>query len=110
MNKICFATAALLFSYALPMDAQQLSSPEIRELLVKIRERRASNPHVQADFREEKAVHLMNRPIVSSGKVWFEPPNKFRREVRGSSPSITVSSGKELWIYYPNFKSAEHYE
>jgi outer membrane lipoprotein-sorting protein len=29
--------------------------------------------------------------------------------VKGSSPSVTVSSGRELWIYYPNFKSAERY-
>jgi outer membrane lipoprotein-sorting protein len=29
--------------------------------------------------------------------------------VKGNSPSITVSSGRELWIYYPNFKSAERY-
>ena len=92
------------------MAAQPLSPQGVQGLLVKVRERRASAPHVQADFREEKTIHLMARPLVGTGKVWFEPPNKFRREVRGSSPSITVSDGKELWIYYPNFKSAEHYQ
>ena len=46
---------------------------------------------------------------MSSGTVWFQPPNKFRREVKGNSPSVTVSDGRELWIYYPNFKSAERY-
>ena len=51
----------------------------------------------------------MKKPVVSSGAVWFQPPNKFRREVKGTSPSITVSDGRELWIYYPNFKSAERY-
>jgi outer membrane lipoprotein-sorting protein len=51
----------------------------------------------------------LNKPIVSSGKIWFRAPNKFRREVGGNSPSITVSNGRDLWIYYPNFKSAEHY-
>ena len=51
----------------------------------------------------------MNKPITSSGKVWFQAPNKFRREVRGNSPSMTVSDAQQLWIYYPNFKSAEHY-
>jgi outer membrane lipoprotein-sorting protein len=51
----------------------------------------------------------MKKPIVSSGTVWFHPPNKFRREMKGNSPSITVSDGRELWIYYPNFKSAERY-
>ena len=54
-------------------------------------------------------IRLMKNPVVSSGTVWFQTPNKFRREVKGNSPSITVSSGRELWIYYPNFKSAERY-
>jgi outer membrane lipoprotein carrier protein len=51
----------------------------------------------------------MKNPITSSGTVWFQTPNKFRREVKGNSPSITVSDGRDLWIYYPNFKSAERY-
>ena len=51
----------------------------------------------------------MNKPISSTGKVWFQPPNKFRREVTGNSPSVTVSDGQTLWIYYPKFKSAERY-
>src|SRR5207244_9129946 len=66
-------------------------------------------PYVEADFQEEKMMRLMNRPLVSAGKAWFEAPNKFRREVKGNSPSITVSDGQQLWIYYPNFKSAERY-
>ena len=51
----------------------------------------------------------MKKPIVSSGRVWFQPPNKFRREAGGNSPSLTVSDGHQLWIYYPNFKSVERY-
>jgi outer membrane lipoprotein carrier protein len=51
----------------------------------------------------------MKKPVVSSGTVWFQPPNKFRREVKGNSPSVSVSDGHDLWIYYPNFKSAERY-
>jgi len=54
-------------------------------------------------------MRLLNKPIVSSGKIWFHAPNKFRREVVGNSPSVTVSNGRDLWIYYSNFKSAEHY-
>jgi len=54
-------------------------------------------------------LYLMKKPVVNSGKVWFQPPNKFRREVKGNSPSLTVSDGRQLWIYYPNFKSAERY-
>lgn len=102
--------AFLILSFAIAnSSAQQLSQSEVRGLLGRIRDQRVSTPDVQADFREEKSMRLMNKPIASTGHVWFEPPNKFRREVKGNSPSITVSDGKQLWIYYANFKSAEHY-
>src|SRR5213595_544566 len=82
-----------------------LSESELNNLLAAIRQNRTT----QADFQEQRMIRLMKKPILSSGKVWFQPPNKFRREVKGSSPSLTVSDGRQLWIYYPNFKSAERY-
>jgi chaperone LolA len=89
--------------------AQSLSEADVKNLLARVAERRASSPDVRADFQEQKTMHLLNKPIVSSGKIWFHAPNKFRREFTGNSPSVTVSNGRDLWIYYPNFKSAEHY-
>ena len=89
--------------------AQSLSETDVKNLLARIAERRASSPDVRADFQEQKTMHLLNKPIVSSGRIWFHAPNKFRREITGNSPSVTVSNGRDLWIYYPNFKSAEHY-
>ena len=90
-------------------SADPLSPAELKALLARIGENRAAAPQVQADFQEEKSVHLLNKPITSSGKMWFQAPNKFRREAKGNSPSITVSDGQQLWIYYPKFQSAEHY-
>lgn len=89
--------------------AEPLAPNDLKALLGRIREKRAAAPQVQADFQEEKTLRMMNKPVVSSGKVWFQAPNKFRREVRGNSPSTTVSDGTQLWIYYPKFQSAEHY-
>jgi outer membrane lipoprotein carrier protein len=86
-------------------DGAPLSESELKNLLAAIRQNRST----QADFQEQRVIRLMKNPVLSSGTVWFQPPNKFRREVKGNSPSITVSSGRELWIYYPNFKSAERY-
>ena len=86
-------------------DSAPLSEADLKNLLAGIRQRR----NTQADFQEERVIRLMKKPILSSGKVWFQPPNKFRREVKGNSPSLTVSDGRQLWIYYPNFKSAERY-
>ena len=100
---------SLVFLAIAAAQAEPLSPPEVKALLDQIRARRAGAPQLQADFQEEKTVHLMNKPISSAGKVWFQKPNKFRREVKGNSPSITVSDGQQLWIYYPKFQSAEHY-
>ena len=82
-----------------------ISEGDLKNLLAGIRQNRST----QADFQEERAIRLMKKPILSSGRIWFQPPNKFRREVKGNSPSVTASDGRQLWIYYPNFKSAERY-
>jgi len=108
MHRILLALLGFTFFAALAY-AEPLSPGDVKNLLGRIREKRVAAPHVQADFQEDKVIHLLNKPITSSGKVWFQAPNKFRREVRGNSPSVTVSDGQQLWIYYPNFKSAEHY-
>jgi len=86
-------------------NSAPVSEADLKNLLASIRQNRIT----QADFREQRMIRLMRNPILSSGKVWFQPPNKFRREVKGNSPSLTVSDGRQLWIYYPNFKSAERY-
>jgi outer membrane lipoprotein carrier protein len=104
MHKILLIVAGFicLTSFA---NSAQLSDSEVKNLLARIQQNRIT----QADFQEQRVIRLMKKPVVSSGKVWFQPPNKFRREVKGSSPSLTVSDGHQLWIYYPNFKSAERY-
>jgi len=86
-------------------NSAPVSEADLKNLLASIRQNRIT----QADFQEQRMIRLMRSPILSSGKVWFQPPNKFRREVKGNSPSLTVSDGRQLCIYYPNFKSAERY-
>jgi outer membrane lipoprotein carrier protein len=99
---LCFVLCPLV-------NAEPLSPADVKDLLARVREKRVASPQMHADFQEEKVIRLMNKPIVSAGQVWFQAPNKFKREVKGSSPSVIVSDGQQLWIYYPNFKSAERY-
>jgi outer membrane lipoprotein-sorting protein len=99
-------TAIFLFAAVVCItNGAPLSEADLKSLLAGIRQNRSN----QADFQEQRIIRLMKKPILSSGKVWFQSPDKFRREVKGSSPSLTVSDGRQLWIYYPNFKSAERY-
>jgi outer membrane lipoprotein carrier protein len=95
----------LAFALASVATSTPISDSELKNLLAAIRQNRST----QANFQERRVIRLMKNPVLSSGTVWFQPPNKFRREVKGNSPSVTVSDGRELWIYYPNFKSAERY-
>lgn len=108
-KKLHATTFAILFGLLAAIQAEPLSPPDVKALLGRIKEKRAGAPQIHADFQEEKAIKMMNKPVVSAGKVWFQAPNKFRREVKGNSPSVTVSDGQQLWIYYPKFQSAEHY-
>src|SRR5213594_2021992 len=103
--RVCMLAALAFAALTSIGKTAPLSEADLKNLLAGIRQNRST----QAEFQEERVIRLMNKPILSSGKVWFQPPNKFRREVEGSSPSLTVSDGRELWIYYPNFKSAERY-
>jgi outer membrane lipoprotein-sorting protein len=90
-------------------DAQLLSPAEREQTLHRLAELRAKSPFLQADFSEEKTSRLMSKPIKSQGTVWFQTPDKFRREIKGRNPSVTVSDGRAMWIYYPNFNEAELY-
>ena len=100
------ASATLVFAALLSAaKTAPLSEAELKNLLAGVRQNRST----QADFQEERVIRLMKKPVVSSARISFQPPNKFRREVKGNAPSVTVSDGRQLWIYYPNFKSAERY-
>jgi len=88
---------------------EPLSPQERVALLAKMEEIKTKHPSMQAEFTEERTSRLLKKPVSSSGTIAFQTPNKFRREVGGSSPSLTVSNGSVLWLYYPNFKEAELY-
>jgi chaperone LolA len=104
MRPLMYAILAIV-AVAFIATSAPISDSDLKNLLAAIRQNRTT----QADFQEQRVIRLMKNPITSSGRIWFQPPNKFRREVKGNSPSVTVSDGHELWIYYPNFKSAERY-
>ncbi len=68
MRKILFTILGLILLSGF-VSAGALSSADIKNLVARIREKRAQAPQAQADFEEEKVVHLLNKPITSSGKV-----------------------------------------
>jgi outer membrane lipoprotein-sorting protein len=105
----CAALFSLVFGPNPAPAAEELSLPERTALLQQLREVHAREPDFEAAFTEERTSHLLNKPVVSEGSVYFSVPDKFRREVRTPSPSTTVSDGHTMWIYYPTFNEVEIY-
>jgi len=107
----CLVCAALGFVLlpTLTTAAEPLTPPERAELLGRLQALHAQFPSFEAAFSEQRTSRLLKKPLVSDGTIVFQIPNKFRREVAGSNPSLTISNGHDLWIYYPNFQEAEQY-
>src|SRR5262249_19346046 len=103
--RIIFLSIVVVIALTCITNGAPVSQAELKNLLAAIRQNRST----QADVQEQRVIRMIKNPVQSSGTVSFQPPNKFRREVKGNSPSITVSDGRNLWIYYPAFKSAERY-
>jgi outer membrane lipoprotein-sorting protein len=96
---------AVLFT-ASALNAQELSSKEVEAFLSRLSESRGGAA-MQAKFREERRLALMDKPVIETGTVSFLPPDRFRRQVHGGS--LTLCDGEVLWLYYPQFGEAEKY-
>jgi len=99
---ISFVTTS--FAAAAPM-----TSDEINDLVKKLESHYENRISLQANFREERHMSILKEALVNQGKLWYTPPDKFRREIEGAQPSTTVIDGKQMTIYYPNLKTAERY-
>lgn len=102
---LCLAISILLCAGA---SAENLSDSETQTLIRRIADSRRGKT-MQAEFRDEKHLPMLKKPVVESGTLAFRPPNQFRREVTENQGSLTVCDGKVLWIYYPAFQEAEKY-
>ena len=96
----------LLLSAVSVLQSQELPSKDVEALLARLADSRGGSG-MQANFREERRLALMEKPVIETGIVSFLPPNMFRREVNGGS--LTVCNGDTLWIFYPQFREVEKY-
>lgn len=64
---------------------------------------------VQAEFVETRRWKAFAEQTETRGRLSFAPPNRFRFERTAPHPALTVSDGKRLWIYYPEFQQVEEY-
>jgi len=89
--------------------AGELGPAEIDGLIARLQALKRDHPGVVARFREERFLKIRTQPLVLDGKLELMSPDKFRREIIGKNPSVTISDGQTLWIFYPTFNETEQY-
>ncbi len=62
-----------------------------------------------ADFTQTRTLKSLNKPLVSTGKVWFSNPGRFRWETASPAPTIAVRDATQMLVIYPRLKRAERY-
>jgi outer membrane lipoprotein-sorting protein len=100
----------ILIGIAPLVYAAPLTQSDIEQLVQKLQTIHNTQPSLQANFREERHLAMLKEPVVNEGKVWFTLPDKIRREIGGKTPSTTVTDGKKVSIYYPNYQQLEVYD
>lgn len=88
------------------LSAAELSPAQADQLLQRLAQRPEASG-VSLRFQEERRLPLLTDPVRETGTLQFLPPDKFRRDVPGSS--LTISDGQTLWLYYPELRQAEKY-
>ena len=62
-----------------------------------------------ADLIQTRSLKVLTQPLVSVGKVWVAPPNRFRWELGQPAQTIALRQPDQLLLIYPRFKRAERY-
>ena len=63
----------------------------------------------QAEFQQTRHLKALTQPLVSTGRVWFSAPDRFRWELGDPPQSVAVRSGDTLLILSPRLRRAESY-
>ena len=64
--------------------------------LAELMDRMAATSGVIADFREQKQIALLEKPLESSGQIYFAPPNRLARFTLEPNPSVLIIDGEKL--------------
>jgi outer membrane lipoprotein-sorting protein len=62
-----------------------------------------------ADFVQTRTFKSLTQPLVASGRVWFQAPERFRWELGHPPRTIAVRATEEMLVIYPLLKRVERY-
>lgn len=63
----------------------------------------------QAEFTQTRMLKALTQPLVTTGRVWFAVPNRFRWELGSPAQTIALRQSDQMFVIYPLLKRAERY-
>lgn len=96
INQVILHAAAslILMSSAATARADALQLPQLMHML-------AQNKSGQATFVEKKYISILDRPLVSTGKLAFVAPSRLEKRMLTPKPETLVLNGDILTIDQP---------
>ena len=64
---------------------------------------------LEARVVQTRHLKALRQPLVSTGRVWFATPGRFRWELGEPPRSVAVRSGEELLVLSPGLRRAERH-
>ena len=62
-----------------------------------------------ADFTQTRMLKTLTQPLVTTGRIWFATPNRFRWELGSPAQTIALRQPDQLMLIYPRLKRVEKY-
>jgi outer membrane lipoprotein-sorting protein len=63
----------------------------------------------QADLIQTRNLKTLVHPLISTGRVWFARPNRFRWELGSPAQTIALRATNDMWVIYPRLERAERF-
>jgi outer membrane lipoprotein-sorting protein len=98
----------LILSFPVVLHAAPLPDQEAVGYLEKLAASRPQKSATVVHFRETRTSPMLTKPAVSEGELYFQPPDRFRREE--TAGNVMVSDGATLSIYTPANREVERYK
>jgi outer membrane lipoprotein-sorting protein len=104
---VAFGVAALAMPAA---AAKPPKADSLDEVIRKVQLAQAKTNTLQADFRQEKALALMAKPEVSTGRFIYSKPNNVLWTYNAPKRVTMLIADGMLTTYYPDLNKAERIE
>ncbi len=103
--------AALVLAAGANWPAEgKLSREELQRFFHIIEAAQKDSRGFRAKMKNTKESTLIDEEIVSTGRIWYQKPDKLRREVRSPAKSILILNGYKVWIYFPDEREGEKFD